>query len=166
MELFNLQNTQLGFFTQKFELLICQLNKSDFCGKNPSCLIDKFNNSDFWVINLSCVFQRLNNSDYCGKNPSFLNERLTIRIFALEIRVVYFRDCTTWIFAIKLSWVIEKLTTRIFGEKNPLFIWKNSHFVTNIKMTISIEKRNIVDVLYGPRYDIAFRWSKVYLLGV
>ena len=51
-------------------------------------------------------------------------EKLTTRIFALEIRVVYFRDGTTWIFAIKIRvvYVIEKLTTRIFAEKNPLFI--------------------------------------------
>ena len=51
-------------------------------------------------------------------------EKLTIRIFALEIRVVYFRDGTTWIFAIKIRvvYVIEKLTTRIFAEKNPWFI--------------------------------------------
>ena len=46
-------------------------------------------------------------------------EKLTIRTFALEIRVVYFRDGTTWIFAIKIRvvYVIEKLKTRIFAEK-------------------------------------------------
>ena len=74
-------------------------------------------------------------------------EKLTIRIFALEIRVVYFRDGTTWIFAIKIRvvYVIERLISRIFAEKKSVVYLKrldNSHFVTNIKMKI---------VLYGPR---------------
>ena len=52
--------------------------------------------------------------------------------------------------------VIEKLTTRIFAEKKSVVYLKRlnkSHFVTNVKMKISIEKTNIVEVLYGPQYS-------------
>ena len=56
----------------------------------------KENMSIFWFI------WPLNNSDYCGKNLSCFIEKLAIRIFALEIRVVYFRDCTTRVFAVKI----------------------------------------------------------------
>ena len=36
------------------------------------------------------------------QKSELLNWKLTIRIFALEIRVVYFRDCTARIFAVKI----------------------------------------------------------------
>ena len=111
--MFNLWNTQLRFITQKSELLICQLNNSDFCGKNPSCLVSK-------IHELGLISR---------KNPSYYFFNWTTRIFT-QSELSNFRNIQLRFLAQKSELSMFQINNSDFFYKSELFNWQinNSDF--------------------------------------